>query len=113
MPIAACALRLDRELKEFGCPPVFPEPVENENDGQETPAKKGQQKKGKLEKKKSKEIYQWNILKELGVPEDKVGNSLAQLVNFFNARLRPKTAFHAFFLIHVQVLLFLSSSDVS
>lgn len=71
MPIAACALRLGRELKEFGCPPVFPE-AEDDVVTEASDQKKPTQKKGKLEKKKSKEIYQWNILKELGVPENMV-----------------------------------------
>ena len=36
MPIKACADKLKREMEEFGCPPVFPEEEQTE----ENPEKK-------------------------------------------------------------------------
>eukprot|EP00466_Bigelowiella_natans_P016187 jgi/Bigna1/54300/estExt_Genewise1Plus.C_310109 len=84
MPIAACAEKLEKEIKQFGNPPQFPveedKPEEKKDEG-----KKGRmcsslflliyyvgkgKKKGKAAKKKSKKKFQWQILEEMNVPKD-------------------------------------------
>ncbi len=87
MPIAACADKLKKEIAQFGCPPVFPAPPappKEEEEEEETPAApaapgstapaapKLRKKKGKLAGKTSKETYQWNIMKEMGIPESEI-----------------------------------------
>lgn len=86
MPILACAQKLQKEIAAFGNPPVFPveepEPVEEEP-AEETPEpaaadsnapkeKKQRKKKGKLAGKASKHAYQWQIMREMGVPETEI-----------------------------------------
>lgn len=86
MPIAACADRLKREIKEFGNPPVFPA-VEAVVEAEESDAKEDASKddkkedkkdgakkktKAKAGNKKSTQKYQWNIMKEMNVPEDQI-----------------------------------------
>jgi len=98
MPICAAADKLKREIAAYGCPPKFPEPpkedapeelIENmqidsekEKDQKKddsasassssaaAPKKKGG--KSKVASKASKETYQWNILREMGVPESEI-----------------------------------------
>lgn len=80
MPICAAAQKLEREMKQFGNPPQFPRKVEQEIkkedlQKQEQPKKKkGKKKKGKAAKKKSAKLYQWEIMREMGVPEDEIAN---------------------------------------
>ena len=123
MPIKACADKLKREMEEFGNPPVFPPPTEEEleeirqeelkkkeaeakkaaggkqlskkeiqqQQKKEKEAKEQQKKekeskagvdqgatkdvtqhkstKGKATAKKGKAVYQWQIMREMGVPE--------------------------------------------
>jgi len=78
MPIKAAADRLDRECLQYGCPPVFPVPMEVDQEEQPKEEAKPDVKeqpdkfKGKKTKAASKagtEMYQWNILASSGVPE--------------------------------------------
>ena len=75
MPICAAAQKLEREMKQFGNPPQFP-PKEEQEVKKEEPKKKkkGKKKKGKVAKKKSAKLYQWEIMREMGVPEDEIAN---------------------------------------
>jgi len=93
MPICAAADRLKREVAQYGNPPQFPQPaapaaeepeaapaVEEKKDDAATPAggaaaaaaakKKGG--KSKVAAKASTQSYQWNILREMGVPENEI-----------------------------------------
>jgi leucyl-tRNA synthetase len=89
MPILACALKIQKEIAAFGNPPVFPDPsstVEPEEEGEaeaapaetadaaspEAPAEKRRKKKGKLAAKTSTARYQWQIMAEMGVPENEI-----------------------------------------
>lgn len=92
MPILACAQKLQNEVKRYGNPPQFPVAVEEAPEEEEAaddaveaapeaveavkegeaPKEKKRKKKGKLAGKASKEIYQWNIMKEMGVPESEI-----------------------------------------
>jgi len=87
MPICAAADRLKREVKQFGCPPQFPQPKEPEpeklieavqiddakkDDASSSAAAKKKGGKGKVAAKASTQSYQWNILKEMGVPESEI-----------------------------------------
>lgn len=77
MPIVACAQKLEREIKQFGNPPTFPvtEPPkaeEKKDDGAPAADKKKVKKKGKAAKKKSTKLYQWEIMREMGVPEERI-----------------------------------------
>lgn len=83
MPIVACADRLAKEIQQFGNPPVFPpEPEEAEQDeeqpeegkapGQKNEEDKKKRKKAKTAAKTSKAKYQWEIMREMGVPEAEI-----------------------------------------
>lgn len=76
MPIAACAEKLQAEVKQFGNPPQFPADEPPKKAKEAAPAgggkKGGKKKKGKAAKKKSKKKYQWQIMEEMGVPRDQV-----------------------------------------
>eukprot|EP00172_Hildenbrandia_rubra_P003728 Plantae.Rhodophyta-Hildenbrandia_rubra.ctg631.p1 GENE.Plantae.Rhodophyta-Hildenbrandia_rubra.ctg631~~Plantae.Rhodophyta-Hildenbrandia_rubra.ctg631.p1 ORF type:complete len:1105 (-),score=227.49 Plantae.Rhodophyta-Hildenbrandia_rubra.ctg631:1088-4402(-) len=76
MPIQACANKLKDEIEKFGNPPMFPVETENEKMNGDAAgnggAKSGKSKKGKVASKSSKQKYQWQILKESGVPEDMI-----------------------------------------
>uniref|UniRef100_A0A6A7G3Q8 leucine--tRNA ligase n=2 Tax=Hirondellea gigas TaxID=1518452 RepID=A0A6A7G3Q8_9CRUS len=80
MPIAACAVKLQREIELFGNPPVFPDPVVGAKKDQvekkvnEDPTQKRRKKKGKVAKKKSTALYQWQIMREMGVPEELIAD---------------------------------------
>jgi leucyl-tRNA synthetase len=99
MPISAAAQRLEREVKEFGLPPVFPEETPEgkaaaaaaaatieaeekkvEEEEMAAAAKKTADRKkakgggkGKVASKASKQTRQWNILAEMGVPQSEIG----------------------------------------
>lgn len=75
MPIVASANRLKTEIETFGDPPVFPlekDSVSKENEGKKNEIAKKVKKKGKLAKKASKELYQFEIMRELGIPEEEI-----------------------------------------
>jgi leucyl-tRNA synthetase len=74
MPICASAQKLEREIKLYGNPPIFPEPEPEPEEVKEVKAEKksGKNKKGKLLKKKSKHKFQWQIMEEIGVPSSEI-----------------------------------------
>lgn len=94
MPIAACSDRLKREVAAYGNPPVFPDEegaeeeadkeAEGDNKDESVPeevkeAGAGEEKKPKVRKgrskvgsKKSKQSFQWNIMREMGVPQEEI-----------------------------------------
>lgn len=83
MPIAACADKLKREIATFGNPPKFPEPEAPKEDDVDMKAteeekkdpaavKKGKSNKSKTVKKTGNQIYQWNILRDMGVKEEDI-----------------------------------------
>ena len=61
MPIAACADKLKREVKEYGCPPVFP--IEEETE--KAPEEKAEIKPGSFSGKKTK-ATQIEFMTEVG-----------------------------------------------
>ncbi|KAH7279053.1 hypothetical protein KP509_37G003200 [Ceratopteris richardii] len=84
MPIKACADKLQREIEQFGNPPVFPvhveasskEPPSSESsknsDGVKTEPEKFKAKKSKVQAKTGGEVYQWNIMASLDVPPEDI-----------------------------------------
>ncbi|GIL94940.1 hypothetical protein Vretimale_1053 [Volvox reticuliferus] len=86
MPIKACADKLDRELRTYGCPPVFPqEEAANEDTDQAAAVSaapaggdvkadptKFSGKKSKAAAKKGTGAYQYQILKQSGIPDDQI-----------------------------------------
>lgn len=91
MPICAAADRLKREVAKYGNPPVFPvaEPEKlieavqiappaaassssTPAESKDAAADKKKGGKGKVASKASKETFQWNILREMGVPEAEI-----------------------------------------
>lgn len=76
MPIKACADKLAREIKTYGCPPVFPEEDAEMSEAEADTAKvdptKFVAKKSKALAKKGKGASQWEILKMSGIPEDEI-----------------------------------------
>ncbi|KXZ46771.1 hypothetical protein GPECTOR_41g736 [Gonium pectorale] len=99
MPIKACADKLDRELRTYGCPPVFPEEEpESEADAAAAAAAaaapaadakadptKFSGKKSKAAAKKGTGTTQWQILKLSGIPEDQIPDfrNSAHWLNYF------------------------------
>ncbi|GBF91225.1 hypothetical protein Rsub_03545 [Raphidocelis subcapitata] len=76
MPIKACADKLDRELRTYGCPPKFPEEDEEaeaapaaEADAAKSDPTKFSGKKSKAAAKKGVGATQWQILKQSGIAE--------------------------------------------
>jgi leucyl-tRNA synthetase len=98
MPIKACADKLDREIAQYGCPPVFPdENEEQEQAQQQTKEQEGAAaaaseaaaaaaasaaadkdpskfvgKKSKVLAKKGTGATQWQILRQSGIPDDEI-----------------------------------------
>jgi leucyl-tRNA synthetase len=78
MPIQACANKLRKEIELFGNPPVFPDAAEEPavdaatagDVGDAGGAGKRGKSKGKVASKASALKYQWQILRESGVPEE-------------------------------------------
>lgn len=70
MPIQACANKLKKEIEEFGNPPVFPEPEPEPEPEEQDDSSKKKGGKGKVAAKASRFKYQWEILRESGVPEE-------------------------------------------
>ncbi|KAI4380440.1 hypothetical protein MLD38_006631 [Melastoma candidum] len=81
MPIKAAADKLAREIKKFGDPPVFPKEVE-EAENQEPPKDQSAPEsamKDKFKGKKSKaaaksggQIFQWEIMRSLGLSDSEI-----------------------------------------
>lgn len=75
MPIKACADKLEREMKDFGFPPVFPkeeikeEPKQRES---EIGKDKSKSKKTKLVAKTGGLRYQFEIMKAMGLAEEEI-----------------------------------------
>lgn len=69
MPIAACADKLKREVANFGNPPIFPDEEPSTEKKKDAPTKKK-----KEAKKKSGLTYQWQIMREMGVPENEIAD---------------------------------------
>jgi len=84
MPIKACADKLDREIRQFGNPPVFPntdeeaegeetqEPSEQDGSGGQTLPDKFKSKRSKAAAKKGAAKYQWQIMQSLGLGDDEI-----------------------------------------
>ena len=73
MPIVASANKLKKEIELYGNPPKFPEDVDEiKEKTPENVSKTKTKKKGKLASKKSKHLHQYDIMRELGVPEDEI-----------------------------------------
>ncbi|CAD7704718.1 unnamed protein product [Ostreobium quekettii] len=79
MPIKACADKLDKEIREYGCPPAFPEPESGETVKKEAQAAGTKTDPAKFGGKKSKAVaktggvtHQWTILEKSGFPEDEI-----------------------------------------
>lgn len=78
MPIKACADRLAREMKDFGCPPVFPEETTGDDvtdTGDSAEALLKSKAKGKKSKAAAKTVaakYQWQIMQSLGLEEKEI-----------------------------------------
>lgn len=87
MPIQTCANKLAAEMKQFGCPPVFPseEESEEEKNSANGGSDKSKAKKGKVASKASKHKYQWDILRESGIPGEEIPKFADPLewLNFF------------------------------
>jgi leucyl-tRNA synthetase len=94
MPIMACANKLKSEIERYGNPPVFPDEDEASEtdisvaadaasanaDPASADAKKGKATKGKVASKASRFKFQWEILRESGVPEDTIARFSDPLV---------------------------------
>jgi len=74
MPIAACADKLKREVKEYGNPPIFPEVEEVVVVEERAEIKVGSfsGKKTKAVQKAGTAKAQWEIMNQLGVPEEEI-----------------------------------------
>lgn len=84
MPIQACADRLRKEIEAFGCPPVFPEDLQEQCEVTTTdeepqqpvdkadPTKFTSNKSKASSKKAGNIVRQWKILESLGVPSELV-----------------------------------------
>ncbi|KAH9320447.1 hypothetical protein KI387_015086 [Taxus chinensis] len=90
MPIKACADKLDREIKQFGNPPVFPTDNDDIEDESQPPSEQQQNggagqtlpgqyksKRSKASSKKGAAKYQWQIMQSLGLED----NEIAQFRN--------------------------------
>ncbi|CAH1778262.1 unnamed protein product [Owenia fusiformis] len=75
MPIKACADKLKREIEDFGCPPVFPEPqddVKKVEDNEPIIKDKSKSKKSKAQAKSGGLTYQWQIMQSLGLSDEEI-----------------------------------------
>lgn len=102
MPIQTCAVKLEKEIREYGVPPQFPQEDEEVDtgdaarDGAAVVVDKTKGKKGKAASKKSIHKYQWDILKESGISEDiipRFADPLAWLDFFPEQNVRDLTTF--------------------
>jgi leucyl-tRNA synthetase len=72
MPIKACSDKLTHEMADFGTPPVFPE-VEDVGKADDDKSVAEEPKvKAKVAAKTGNLKYQWDIMKAMGISEDKV-----------------------------------------
>eukprot|EP00058_Branchiostoma_floridae_P025970 XP_002611460.1 hypothetical protein BRAFLDRAFT_63907 [Branchiostoma floridae] len=77
MPIKACADKLQREIREFGYPPVFPKTVAKEEapvDNEPIIKDKSKGKKSKAAAKAGGADYQWQIMQSLGLKDEEIKN---------------------------------------
>lgn len=75
MPIKACADKLAREIELFGNPPIFPKEdlTVEEDEVEEIVIKdKSKGKKSKAIAKGSGALYQWEIMRSLGIPDEEI-----------------------------------------
>lgn len=79
MPIKACADKLAREMEEFGIPPVFPTKIEEpsevppqDDDTVKAEPEKFKSKKSKATAKTGVQIYQWQIMRSIGIPDEEI-----------------------------------------
>ncbi|GIQ85368.1 hypothetical protein KIPB_007018, partial [Kipferlia bialata] len=74
MPISAAALRLEGEIRDFGCPPVFPKEDPNAVKvvREKVDLLKFKAKKGKAAGKKSRAKYQWEIMESMGLTAEQI-----------------------------------------
>ena len=63
MPIKACADKLKREISVYGNPPAFPV---------DEPTKTAVKQHAKIAAKEGGVVYQWNIMKNMGIPENEI-----------------------------------------
>lgn len=103
MPIQTCADKLAQEIDKYGVPPQFPVEEEDEeerhtkeNSLELAMVDRTKGSKGKAASKKSKAKYQWDILKESGIDEDRIArfaNALEWLDYFPEQNVRDLTSF--------------------
>ncbi|KAK7079178.1 hypothetical protein SK128_001482 [Halocaridina rubra] len=75
MPIKASADKLKRELKDYGCPPEFPEEEDTKATAQAPDFAIKDKSKGKKSKAMAKSgslKYQWQIMKSLGLDDEEI-----------------------------------------
>ncbi|KAK2655225.1 hypothetical protein Ddye_008277 [Dipteronia dyeriana] len=80
MPIKASADKLAREIKQFGEPPVFPKKVEEqvveqptaEDASSSAPPDKFKGKKSKVAAKSGGQMYQWEIMRSVGISDSEI-----------------------------------------
>ncbi|KAI5071305.1 hypothetical protein GOP47_0013556 [Adiantum capillus-veneris] len=88
MPIKACADKLQREIEQFGNPPVFPvqeqapttiptassslNPPSNGDNTVKAEPEKFKSKKSKVQAKTGVEVYQWNIMASLNISPEEI-----------------------------------------
>ncbi|KAL4084204.1 hypothetical protein QTP88_028031 [Uroleucon formosanum] len=88
MPIKACADKLKWEIQTFGCPPHFPDDVDEDEIEVEINTDiikdKSKGKKSKAIAKGSKAKYQWQIMKSLGFEDDEQIRSFEDPLTWLN-----------------------------
>ncbi|EME32838.1 leucyl-tRNA synthetase [Galdieria sulphuraria] len=72
MPIQACADRLRKEIEAFGCPPLFPEDLQEQCEVATNASEQPQQQYSQLIRLILPSSPPWKILESLGVPCDLV-----------------------------------------
>ncbi|XP_074292782.1 leucine--tRNA ligase, cytoplasmic-like isoform X1 [Silene latifolia] len=79
MPIKAAADKLAREIQQFGNPPVFPAPVQEEighvveqPDASAQAPDKFKGKKSKVAAKTGTQLYQWEIMRSFGLSDEEI-----------------------------------------
>jgi len=77
MPIKACADKLKREIEQFGNPPRFPdrEDTSTASDKEAKTKEAGENfhaQKSKVQAKSGGGLYQWEIMKSMGIPEAEI-----------------------------------------
>uniref|UniRef100_A0A2P2JIN3 leucine--tRNA ligase n=1 Tax=Rhizophora mucronata TaxID=61149 RepID=A0A2P2JIN3_RHIMU len=81
MPIKASADKLQREIKQFGDPPMFPKEAEKpvqssqeaeDTNGSELPPDKFKGKKSKAASKSGGQMFQWEIMQSFGLSDSEI-----------------------------------------